>query len=312
VLLETPTVYEFGSPVRGTFPPWRDPYYWFAGINPHFDLTGQLRVLKANAKILEEEASGLELSFFYGFLILLCMSSDRLLIGRIVAKQWFLLLPSIGALAMFSVVLVQDRYVAPYPIVIGLVVFSGVAVVRSANSLKLVYVTVLLAAALFAASSARAATGELVSFAKSLHKNKILGRGEPWHVSTQAVSDALRAHGLQRGDRVAYIGGTGDFYWARLAGLQVNAEIRQSASDRILYSLVPNSSVAGLESSVDIYWASSSELKEKIDRILYRTGSKAIVTDAFPAGGETNGWDHVAGTSFYIHPLSDRTKVDSK
>jgi hypothetical protein len=126
------------------------------------------------------------------------------------------------------------------------------------------------------------------------------------------VSDALRAHGLQRGDRVAYIGGTGDFYWARLAGLQVNAEIRQSASDRILYSLVPNSSVAGLESSVDIYWASSSELKEKIDRILYRTGSKAIVTDAFPAGGETNGWDHVAGTSFYIHPLSDRTEVDSK
>jgi hypothetical protein len=312
VLLETPTVYEFGSPVRGTFPPWRDPYYWFAGINPHFDLTGQLRVLKANAKILEEEASGLELSFFYGFLILLCMSSDRLLIGRIVAKQWFLLLPAIGALAMFSVVLVQDRYVAPYPIVIGLVVFSGVAVVRSANSLKLVYVTVLLAAALFAASSARAATGELVSFAKSLHKNKILGRGEPWHVSTQAVSDALRAHGLQRGDRVAYIGGTGDFYWARLAGLQVNAEIRQSASDRILYSLVPNSSVAGLESSVDIYWASSSELKEKIDRILYRTGSKAIVTDAFPAGGETNGWDHVAGTSFYIHPLSDRTEVGSK
>jgi len=34
---------------------------------------------------------------------------------------------------------------------------------------------------------------------------------------------------------------------------------------------------------VDIYWASPSELKEKIDRILYKAGSKAIVTDAFPA-----------------------------
>jgi hypothetical protein len=312
VLLETPTVYEFGSPVRGTFPPWRDPYYWFAGINPHFDLRGQWRVLKANAKILDEEASGLERSFIYGFLILLCMSSDRRLIGRLVAKQWFLLIPAIGALAMFSIVLVQDRYVAPYPIVIGVVVFSGVAVVRSANSLKLVYVTVLLAAALFAASSAKPAAGELVSFAKSLHKNRALGRGGPWHVSTEAVGDALKGHGIQRGDRVAYIGGTGDFYWARLAGVQVNAEIRQAASDSTLNSLVPNASVAGLEPSVDIYWASTSELKEKIDRILYKTGSKAIVTDAFPAGRGTDGWDLVPGTSFYIHPLTDRTEGGGK
>ena len=301
VLLETPTVYEFGTPVLGTFPPWRDPYYWFAGINPHFDLRGQLRVLKTNAKILEEEASGLDQGFVCGFLILLCMSSDKRLIGRIVAKQWFLLLPSIGALAMFSVVLVQDRYVAPYPIVIGLVVFSSVAVMRSANSLKLVYVTVLVAAALFAASSARPAAGELLSFARSLHENKILSRGGPWHVSTEAVGDALRARGLQRGDRVAYIGGSGDFYWARLAGLQVNAEIRQGGADN-----------SGLNHSVDIYWASPSDLKEKVDRILYKAGSKAIVTDVFPAGSATNGWDPVAGTSFYIHLLPDHAESDGK
>jgi len=100
------------------------------------------------------------------------MSTDRRLIGRIIAKQWFLLLPAISALAMFSLVLVQERYVAPYPIVIGLVVFSGVAVARSKDSLKLLYVTVLLAAALFAVSSAKPAAGELLSFAKSLHKNK--------------------------------------------------------------------------------------------------------------------------------------------
>lgn len=312
VLFETPTVYEFGEPVRGTFPPWRDPYYWFAGITPHFDLTGQWRVIKANATILKEQASGLERGFIYGFLILLCMSSDWRLIGRIVAKQWFLLFSSIAALAMFSVVLVQDRYIAPYPIVIGLVLFSGVAVVRSANSLKLVNVTVLLAAALFAASSARPAAGELLSFAKSLHGNEILGRGGPWHVSSQAVNDALRARGLQRGDRVAYIGESGDFYWARLAGVQVNAEIRQSAPNNSLYALVPHTSVAGLEHSVDIYWASSSELKEKIDRLLYKAGSKVIVTDALPAGGVANGWDHVPGTSYYIHLLTDRTEGDSK
>ena len=312
VLFETPNVYEFGSPVRGTFPPWRDPYYWFAGITPHFDPAGQWRVIKANARILKEQATGLERSFIYGFLVLLCMSTDWRVIGRILAKQWFLLFSSIAALAMFSVVLVQDRYIAPYPIVMGLVLFSGVVVVRSANSLKLVNVVVLLTAALFAASSARTATGELRAFAKSLRGNEMLGRQGVWHLSSQAVSDALRARGVRRGDRVSYIGKSGDFYWARLAGVEVNAEIRQSPPDTSLSALVPHASVAGLEPSVDIYWASPLAVRDKIDRILYKTGSKVIVTDAFPVDEVIGGWDYVPGTSYYIHQLPDSREDESR
>ncbi len=308
IIFQAPTVYEFGSPVRGTFPPWRDPYYWFEGITPHFDLHGQWRALKVNAKILKEEASGLNKGFIYGFLVLLCMSSDRRLAGRIIAEQWFLILPSIATLAMFSAVLVEDRYIAPYPIVIGLVVFSAIAIVKSEHSIRLVKVTVLLAAALFALSSAKAAEGKLLLFGRSLHGKEILGRAEPWHVSTEAVSDALKAHGLQRGDRIAYIGSTGDFYWARLAGMQVNAEIRQWDLSDTVYRLVPYATLAGLEHSVDIYWASPSDRKEKIDHALCGVGSKAIVTDAFPAGGATSGWDRVPGTSYYIHLLPDCTE----
>ena len=53
VLFQVPIVYEFSSPVRGTFPPWRDPYYWFAGITPHFDLIGQWRVIKRKHENLQ-------------------------------------------------------------------------------------------------------------------------------------------------------------------------------------------------------------------------------------------------------------------
>lgn len=240
------------------------------------------------------------------------MSGDRRVIGRIVAKQWFLLFPSIAALAMFSVVLVEGRYIAPYPIVIGFVAFSAVAVVKSPNSLTLVYRIVLLTAAFFAVSSATPAAGELLQFARSLHGNEILGRSGPWHVSSEAVSDALRARGLQRGDRVAYVGESDDFYWARLAGMQVNAEIRQWPTDYFVYSLVPKTRMPELEHSVDTYWASPPELKGEIDRLLYRADSKAIVTDTFPADGGTDGWDHVPGTSFYIHLLSDRIKGEIK
>jgi hypothetical protein len=312
VLFESPTVYEFGSPVRGTFPPWRDPYYWFAGITPHFSLVGQWRVLKGNARILGKEASGLNRGFVYGFLILLFMQGDRQFFGNTLGKQWFLFFPAIAALLMFSAVFVEGRYIAPYPIVLGLIIFSCVAVVRSSGSLKLVNRSVLLAVTLFALSSARPVIAELRSFAKSLHKNEILGRAGPWHVSSQAVSDALKTHGIRRGDKVAYIGKSYDFYWARLAGVQVNAEIRQWDTNDYVDYPVPISRLQDLEASVDMYWASSSELKEKIDVALYRAGSKAVVTDAFPEGEAINGWDHVPGTAYYIHVLSDHTESDNK
>jgi hypothetical protein len=240
------------------------------------------------------------------------MSTDWRVIRKILAKQWFLIFSSLAALAMFSVVLVQDRYIAPYPIVIGLVLFSGVVVVRSANSLKLVNVVVLLTAALFAASSARTAAGELSAFVKSVRGNEMLGRKGPWHLSSQAVSDALRARGVRRGDRVSYIGESGDFYWARLAGVQVNTEIRQSTPDNSPYALVPHASVAGLEPSVDIYWASPLEVRDNIDRILHQTGSKVIVTDAFPSNDRRVGWDQVSGTSYYIRMLPDEGEGDGR
>jgi hypothetical protein len=314
IIFQDPTIYEFGSPVRGTFPPWRDPYYWYAGITPHFNFIGQWRVLKGNAKYLEVQVTRLNPCFIYGFLILLFMSAHKGLIGRILMKQWFLLLPSIAALAMFSIVLLDGRYIAPYPIVIGLVAFSGVAVVRSATSVKLVNCAVLLAAASFAVSSARPAAGALLSFAKSLNKDEILSRNGPWHVSSEAVSETLRARGVKPGDRIAYIGQSTDFYWARLAGVEVNAEIRQwgEPSDPWFLSLVPKTSVSGLERSVDIYWALSPEKKEKVDHILYGVGSTAIVTDAFPMGGDATGWNNIPGTSFYIHLLQDRDESDNK
>lgn len=307
-IFKNPTVYEFGSPVLGTFPPWRDPYYWYAGITPHFELARQLAVIKGNLKSLARQAMGLNGCFVYAFLVLLCIADDKRLVGRIIARQWFLLLPAIAALAMFSLVLVEDRYIAPYPLIIGMVVFSGVAVVRSAASLRLVHVCVLLAAAFFAASSLRAAAGQRHSFAQSLHWNDLLGRGGPWNVTAQAVSDALRTHGLQSGDKVAYIGERDDFYWARLAGVRVNAEIRQWDLDKSIVALAPHGVVEALEPSVDIYWASSPAVKQEIDRLLIHAGSKAVITGDFKVSAGDNGWDPVPGTPFYIRMLSqDRT-----
>src|SRR4029077_7895071 len=44
-IFSDPDVFEFASPVQGSYPPWYDPSYWYEGVRPHFLLKGQLWVL---------------------------------------------------------------------------------------------------------------------------------------------------------------------------------------------------------------------------------------------------------------------------
>jgi len=48
-LLSDPRLYEFGTPVGGTYPPAYDATYWMEGVRPHFGLRGFLRVLRQSA-----------------------------------------------------------------------------------------------------------------------------------------------------------------------------------------------------------------------------------------------------------------------
>ena len=36
IICSYPLVYEFAQPVKGTYPPWYDPFYWYAGYKTHF------------------------------------------------------------------------------------------------------------------------------------------------------------------------------------------------------------------------------------------------------------------------------------
>ena len=50
-LFQQPAVYEFSRPVGGTYPPWYDPSYWYAGVQPRFDPAGHARVLLRAVRI---------------------------------------------------------------------------------------------------------------------------------------------------------------------------------------------------------------------------------------------------------------------
>jgi len=48
-LLSNPRLYEFATPVGGTYPPAYDTSYWMEGVRPHFSLRGLLRILRQSA-----------------------------------------------------------------------------------------------------------------------------------------------------------------------------------------------------------------------------------------------------------------------
>src|SRR5205085_1929448 len=51
-IFTAPNVYEFAAPVAGTYPPWYDPTYWYAGVTPHINLRQQAHASARNLFLL--------------------------------------------------------------------------------------------------------------------------------------------------------------------------------------------------------------------------------------------------------------------
>src|SRR5688572_4070376 len=113
-ILDHPPVYEFGSPIPGTYPLSLDPSYWYDGVTPRMQLGRQLRALAASARFyfdLFAREQGVSLG---ATLILIALSGEawrrsRLLPGAL--PGWPLALIGLGmtALALYALVYVESR-----------------------------------------------------------------------------------------------------------------------------------------------------------------------------------------------------------
>ena len=124
---DDPVIYEFAQPIAGSYPPWYDQSYWYEGIRAHFSLRGQLRVLLKSANIyfkLFSRSGALYVVFVA--LIFLVRKTGKWDWG----ERRFLLvwLPSLGALLMYSLILVKQRYVSGFALVLLLWILSSVRI----------------------------------------------------------------------------------------------------------------------------------------------------------------------------------------
>jgi hypothetical protein len=264
-LHEQPALYEFATPIAGTYPPWYDPTYWYEGAR------WRIRPLAWAVVIVRQVAIYLELllreqgPLLAGGLALL--SFGGLLAGlRRLRRRWELWMPALAALGMYALVHVDGRFVGGFFAMLWAALFASVRVPGSREMCKLARAIGLVTAA---------ATAILLLVVVS--RDALTAYSEArFHVE---AAEQLRGLGVAPGTAVACIcDGTGA-YWAHLAELKIVSEIPEpQAAD---------------------YWATDTATKAELAATFASTGAKLVVTQAVPPAARA-GWQPLASTGFYV------------
>ena len=290
-IFQAPDAYEFKNPMKVTYPPWYDASYWNEGLTPRFNPRGQLRVLGGVALVYYAVFinSPIGIAVLVTFLVLLLYSGNRFRRWLASVKGWALLVPSIGALALYALVHAEPRYIGAFALVIWVVLFSGIRLQNESSSWRVMAAAVLA----LALASMTVIVAKSIVPAYATVRDVIRGEDRLHAAPYWSVADGLARMGVRSGDQVGFIGygfAAGSF-WARLAKVRIIADIGTGPGD---FPSKPD---------VDEFWHAEPAVKERVLAAFARTGAKAIVANRIPAGHSDPGWQRVGSTDHFVYFL---------
>ncbi len=303
-LATEPPTFSYLAHPTGTFPLWFDPAWWTLGIKPHVWMQGHLLRLARNLVVFVRYLLGRpEIFVLLGVLLAAGAAWPRLRSKngqqgqeRWSASLWFLA-PMAWGVLMFAIYLpidVQDRYLTAPLFLVVLPLFASLQSAERAadgqqtGTVRGGYTTAVASALvlLFAGIALSQAVTYLADRRRHIPVPEQSHPGFDPQVFTAAA--ALDKLGLQPGDKVACMGDLAcytDFYWARLAGTQILAEVE----------------TPGEASPLDVW----SGLRDKgtVTRPLANMGLRYIVS-LFPNSGvKPEGWVQLGRSNFFAYPL---------
>ncbi len=273
-ILETPPVYEFGTPIVATYPLAFDPPYWYDGVVPCFDLRGQLTVLMASARQIFDISLG-QVSALPVAIIALAYwghstGHGRLLIKGLVDNVHLLAIACAG-LAVHVWAFIEPRYIATFVTLLWMGIFSAVRLPRVPESTQIVRAIMVGLIAVMLAMIGRNTLDEVQSALRSYPPD-----------TNWEIAEGLGRMGIRPGDKIAVFGTSYHAYWARLARVRIVAEI-------------PNSSRAD-------FWAADPAIQARAINALLSSGAKAIIAEDVPSTSDLIGWKRIGATGFFIYP----------
>jgi len=258
-LTTTPVTLLFASPIKGTYPLWYDPSYWYAGLKVRFNLRGQIRTLKQTLEDYEEVVTD-SIAFIAGAIVLGVLAlrdGSGLMLPR---RLWWQLAWPLAAGLMYALVHVEARFLAAFMVLLWLAIYGALMLQVDRRIAGAICATVLLTVMVpFTAQVARESTRIARDFV------------HPKTPDYQIAALGLRELGLQNGDRLAIVGYGFDCYYARYDRLRVVAQI-------------PN--------ATEFWHLSAPELKSLEER-LAAVGVKAVVASNRPAVSAAADWKDV-------------------
>jgi hypothetical protein len=262
ILFDRPRTLEFTEPVKGTYPLWYDPTYWYAGAKIRLNLREQLAVLKTTIGAYYQLCI-VTPGVFAGVLMLGISIRNRKVLPAPDRNSRWLIPWALSALVMYAVVHVEPRYVGAYFVLFWLAVYNFLWRRVTAGARVAVLVTVL--CTLFIPSS-------IMLVAETTQALRERTRRPDYVV----VGEALRAAGVHPGDRLATVGYSLDAYYARYAGAQIVAQIVDPKE----------------------FWHSSENDFDAVKKGLAKLGVKAIVSRDGPIlSAQAGGWREVVTPS---------------
>jgi len=268
-----PEVYEFATPMAGTYPVWYDPSYWYAGLDSHVHPVREVKAFLNTVPQIEEYFLR-TLGFLTAVVLMMFLLSDRIRDSwRRLIDYWPILVPAVAVFLMYAMVHWEMRYTSGVMLVGCGAVMASMSISEEERRLY-----VLRAASLI--------LGLMVVF-WVLPLLMLNGSYRDGGQSAQQVrvAERLRTMGIEPGDHVALIGyGFGEEYWARLEKVRIVAE-------------VPNLETGD---STDAYWNSSPETERAVLNVLKSTGAKAVIADT-PPSVLPLGWVQIGNTGHAVY-----------
>lgn len=274
-LFDKPEVFEFATPVAGTYAPWYDPTYWYEGLKVKFSIVRQIQASLKNSLFYYKRFLGILL---FVYLVLVCMGDSLWQSLKELKQSWRLLIPATAGLSAYllnsdlDLTFMQTqpstRLIAVFIVLLFAGVFSSVRLPKSSESKKLI-------------AGMTIATLVIVGGFLSYDASKYLGASLHTKHPQWEIAEDLRKSGIQPGDRVAHLG-LREYYWARLAKVKIVAEIPKE----------------------DEFWTEDAAVRNKVLETVEKTGAKAIVQKAgldIPDGALTEGWRKISNTDSYVY-----------
>jgi hypothetical protein len=289
LLLRNPPIFAFAEPFPVTYPPWYNSFYWYEGYRHFFSVEKQLSAVRFNFDILRSFCLRGPRSLAVVALVAtgIFLLKDRHVWWKRLLALWPLYLPSIIAIGLYLLVVIELRYVVGFLIVLlsalFLPLFVPTPLVGKRVGLMLAVLVAVISVTVLAANN-RDVIG------RAIHHQSYTD-AEQWRVGLYLAQSKVRS-----GEKVALARNTGPVGWAYIGDVHIVAEMGNSTFDR-----------EDGKRDFELF-TKSPEIQQTAFKLFRQAGAVLVVAYDVEGPLAGQGWEPVPGTQSWIHRL-DMPKI---